>query len=74
MSKISNEIQNKFSDVVPNIIKEKKFDEQINKASEIFNKLKIIYKNNPEILKNIENEYKDIVNARNYAKSKESIK
>ncbi len=74
MSKISNEIQNKFSDVVPNIIKEKKFDEQINKASKIFNKLKIIYKNNPEILKNIENEYKDIVNARNYAKSKESIK
>jgi hypothetical protein len=69
-----SKVDNTFSGIIPESIKEKQFDNQVNKANEIFNKLKIIHKNNPELLNKIKKQYQEILQIKEFSKSKESIK
>ena len=74
MSKISTEMQNNFSDIVPDIIKEKKFDKLVKEAEKTFKLIEKKNSDNPDVLEKIRKEYRDVIEARNKAQQKESIK
>ena len=58
---------------VPEIIKNEIFNSELNKAKEIYEKLKIIYKDKPELLEKFKKEYQDVIDSRNYALQENSI-
>ncbi len=72
MVKLKTEVQNNISEIIPDFVKKKKFDKLVNEGKKTYEKIKN-RNTDPEVLKKIEKEYNDVINARNYAKSEQSI-